>query len=180
MLSQSTAVPAAMSAAISLMAAVTLTGKSKRTLWRRLGDGTLPRAADDAQGRTLVPLSAIAAEACLPLSAADWSLVLAADGGDAQAQLELAHVFLAAGQEAGALYWLEAAARQQQPDAMQCLARLIIEGRCTRTDPQDGMVWLARSAALGHAIARAQMDSLQAAAGISGAGYGWAPARSAA
>jgi len=179
-LSQPSVASAALTAAVSLMAAVTLTGKSKRTLWRRLGDGSLPRAADDAQGRTLVPLAAVAAEACLPLAAGDWPLVLAADAGDAQAQLELAHVFLAAGQEPGALYWLEAAARQQQPDAMQCLARLIIEGRCARTDPKDGMVWLARSAALGHAIARAQMDSLQAAAGIAYAGNGGVPARSAA
>lgn len=150
--------------AISLMAAVTLTGKSKRTLWRRLSDGSLARAPDDSHGRTMLPLQAVAAEACLPLSDEDWKLVQAADAGSAVAQNELAYRFLAAGQDAAAWYWFEQAAKRQHPDSMHWLASLAIAGRGHAPDEQAGMVWLARAAAAGHAIAQQQMAGIRPSA----------------
>ena len=146
---------------ISLMAAVTLTGKSKRTLWRRLADGSLPRAPDDSHGRTMLSLPPVAAESCLPLSSADWKLVLAADAGSATAQNELGHRFLVAAEYGGAWYWFEQAAKRRHADSMQWLAWLALAGRGGTADEKTAMVWLARAAATGHVIAQAQMAGLK-------------------
>ncbi len=148
---------------ISLMAAVTLTGKSKRTLWRRLADGSLPRAPDDSHGRTMLVLQSVAAETCLPLSGADWKLVLAADAGSATAQNELGHRFLAAADHGGAWYWFEQAAKRRHADSMQWLAWLALAGCSGAPDEKAALVWLARAAAAGHVIAQAQMVGLKPA-----------------
>jgi TPR repeat protein len=146
---------------ISLMAAVTLIGKSRRTLWRRLADGSLPRAPDDSHGRTMLPLQSVAAESCLPLAGADWKLVQAADAGSASAQNELGHRFLAAAEFGGARYWFEQAAKRRHADSMQWLAWLSLAGRDGAPDEQAAMVWLSRAAAAGHVIAQEQMAGLR-------------------
>lgn len=146
---------------ISLMAAVTLTGKSKRTLWRRLSDGTLTRAPDDTHGRTMVLLAAVQGEAGFHLEEHDWYTLLAADGGSASAQLDMGYLFMAADQIPSAVYWLEQAARQQQPDAMLWLARLALEDDAESQNEEKAWVWLTKAAAQGHPIARAQLHQLK-------------------
>ena len=147
---------------ISLVASVTLTGKSKRTLWRRVADGSLPRAPDDAQGRARVLWRAVAAEACLPLTEAEGVRLRAADAGDADAQAEVAQWFLAAGRPEAAVYWLEQAARQRHADAMHWLAHCCFGGHGLPRNDAQGLVWLGRAASLGHAIAETQLAGLRA------------------
>lgn len=148
---------------ISLMAAATVTGKSKRTLWRRVADGLLPRLNDDDSGRTLVALAPLVGEACLPMCSADWELLCHADAGEVEAQVDIGLLFWEAGRVDGAFYWMGLAAKQQHPDAMHWLAYCCFTGQGCAKDEQQGMVWLSRSAAKGHPIAMAQMAALRPA-----------------
>jgi hypothetical protein len=146
---------------ISLQAAVTLTDKSRRTLWRRVSDGSLQRGPGDGQGRTMVWLDEVLADACLPFTPEDLALVRAADAGDAQAQSEVGLLFLEAGHHTSALYWLDLAVRQKHADALHWLARCHIGGWGCPPDENLGLMWLARAAALGHAVSTAQMAALK-------------------
>lgn len=148
-------------AALSLQAAACVTGISKRTLWRRLGNGQLPRGPDDAHGRATVWATALHNALQAPLQTADWPQVLAADAGDASAQMALALAYLTQSQWVSAHYWLEQAARQHHADAMHWLATLAFEGRLGPANPTAGLLWLAKAAQAGHAIAQAQMAGLR-------------------
>lgn len=150
-----------MNSSLSLLAAASVTGKSKRTLWRRLADGSLQRAPDDAHGRTMLSTAQIATEVCLPLTTVDWACLQAADEGDPTAQCDMAVRLLSAGHEPNAQYWLEQAARQKHPEAMHWLAYCHLTGLGRAPDQNAGMVWLARAAAAGHVIAMRQMAGLQ-------------------
>jgi uncharacterized protein len=151
---------------ISLNAATALTQRSKRTLWRRLEDGTLARGPDDAQGRTMVDLHALLPFMVAPLNENDLRGIQTADAGDALAQTDAAVLFLQAGRPLAALYWLELAAKQDQAEAMYWLGRLHFDETLSASGvPQDfnvGMIWLAKAAAQRHCIATAQMQALRA------------------
>jgi hypothetical protein len=146
---------------VSLQAAESLTGLSRRTLWRRVADGTLPRLPADAHGRTMLPLAAVANHCTLPATPDLWPLVLAADAGQPDAQCELALRLLEQHKAAAAQHWLEQAARQRHPEATHWLALCTLQGQGRPADEAQGMVWLARAAALGHAVAQAQMARLR-------------------
>jgi len=68
---------------------------------------------------------------------------------------------LAARRFEGARYWLELAARQDYPNAMQTLGRCYLAGDCVPKDENLGLMWIAKAAATGHAIAQAQMQALR-------------------
>lgn len=157
-------------ASISLQAAAALTGRSRRTLWRRVEDGSLPRGENDARGRTMVRLDALGADLRLPADDATVAEIRRADGGDAAAQNELAMRLLAADAPDAAIYWLELAAEQQHADAMHWLARCRFGGAGVARDAPLGLMWLAKSAALGHRISSEQVQRLIASGVSTGLG----------
>ena len=148
---------------ISLAAAVTLTERSERTLWRWIADGTIMRAPDNVAGKTLIDLDSIKPYISIPLEPEDLDIVISADacgGGNVEAQNELALLFLANGKPKSAIYWLELAAGQGFADAMYWLGRCHIDGNGLPKNVDMGIMWLSKAAAHGHVISRCQMDAL--------------------
>lgn len=149
----------AMPQAISLEAAIAITQLSKRTLWRRVSDGAI-RKISDAGARTLLALEDIEPLIVARLPPEELEILLKADAGDAEAQDDIGQMFLAAGKPAAALYWLEQSAGQDYPNAMQRLSRCYFAGDGVPKDEYLAIMWLAKAAAHGHAIAQAQMHAL--------------------
>ena len=146
---------------VSLSTATILTGLSKRTLWRRIGSGELPRG--DSGGKAMIDIAAIADSFMVP---AEIELVLQADRGIPEACNDLALLFLDAKRDTEAVYWLRKAAAVDHPDAMHWLGRCFVEGRGVPKDADLGTMWLARSAAHGHAISKAQMAAMRSKLGV--------------
>jgi hypothetical protein len=151
---------------ISLYAAETLTGRSRRTLWRKVADGTLPRGPDDAQGRATVPWLALSPWLKLPPGEPTQALVLTADAGVASAQAELGEALLQAGAAGGAVYWFQLAAKQGAGDAMHWLAMCHLRGEGCEASLPQGMVWLAKAAGAGHRIAQSQLEGWRETGGL--------------
>jgi TPR repeat protein len=144
---------------------MTLTGRSKRTLWRFIENGSVIRGDDTVDGKATIDLDSIRPYCLMQIDPQDFALIERADcggGGDAEAQNELALLFLANDQPASALYWLELAAHQGHADAMHWLGRCYIEGNGLPKNAELGIMWLSKAAAHGHVIARYQMDCLYA------------------
>ena len=139
---------------ISLNTACALTGISKRTLWRRIADGSLPACKSCTSDKTLVSLAVVRQWAQLPLADEDLALVLAADHGEAEAQCDLGLLFLAAERPAEAVDWLERAARHYYPEAMYWLGRCLVAGLGVAPDEAAGLAWLRKAADHGHTLAR--------------------------
>lgn len=145
---------------ISMDAALAITDLSKRTLWRRLAAGKLTKLESDARGRTMVRVADVAPLIGIPMDAEALAVLVKADAGDAEAQDDIGHFFLAAGRQAAARHWLERAAHQENPNAMQCLGRCYLDGNIVARDENLAIMWIAKAAAHGHVIARAQMQAL--------------------
>jgi len=148
---------------ISLAAAITLTNWSKRTLWRRIADGTLTRADDDVitdENKAKIHLDAIKAHICVPLALEDFDLIKNADTGDAKAQTDLALIFLSHQKPENAIYWLELAAKRDDANAMYLLGRCYTDGNGTPKNEDLGIMWIAKAASHGHLISQAQMQAL--------------------
>lgn len=79
--------------AISLEAAVALTGRSRRTWWRRIEEGAVAKLAPDARGRALLVFDEVRPAIGLALDDEDMAAILRADGGDAQAQAQVGALF---------------------------------------------------------------------------------------
>lgn len=79
--------------AISLEAAVALTGRSRRTWWRRIEEGAVAKLAPDARGRALLVFDEVRPAIGLSLDDEDVAAILRADGGDAQAQAQVGALF---------------------------------------------------------------------------------------
>jgi len=150
---------------ISLDTAIQVTGISKRTLWRRVTDGQITRLDTDERGRAMVAFEEIVPLINLPLAPDDYELLVLADAGEADAQSDLAQLFLDLDLTDLAVFWLSQAVEQQHPDAMQIMAELYIKGRGVDKDKNTGLMWLAKAAAHGHAIAQRQMAALVPSAG---------------
>ncbi len=108
----------------------------------------------------MVDLEAIKPHACIPLEEDDGALIHDADMGNAEAQNDLALLFLANNKPRAAIYWLELATKQEYPDAMHWLGRCHIDGNGVLQDQNLGMMWVAKAAAHGHAISQAQMQAM--------------------
>ncbi len=143
---------------ISIAASVVVAERSRRTLWRRIADGTMTRLADDAKGRAMLSLAEVAPLICVPLDQSDLDFLVQADAGNADAQNDIGQLFSNAGKPTIALYWLEQAARQGHADAMQWLGRCYIGGEGVPKNKNIGLMWIAKAAAHGHVIAQAQMQ----------------------
>lgn len=172
--------------AVSQNTAAALTGRSVRTWQRRVEQGLVERLGD---GKTLVPFAALAPELTVALGAEDLPLLVRADQGEAEAQADMGALLaqtalsVSAGvalqgpagaqdaarspQGAAAVYFLQAAADQGHAEAMHWLALLHAAGLAYGSNGHEGdggqalaLMWLARAAAHGHAIAREQLAGL--------------------
>ncbi|MBS0402371.1 MAG: sel1 repeat family protein, partial [Proteobacteria bacterium] len=108
-------------------------------------------------------------------SDADLAVLLQADAGDAQAQADIGALLQVHGGREAALYWLQAAAEQGSAEAMQWLGTAHA-ARGTEQDQQMAVMWIAKAAALGHPIARRQLDGLLQGAAVGPADGGAQPA----
>jgi hypothetical protein len=145
---------------ISLDAAAVITDRSKRTWRRRIDDGLAAKLDSDSNGRTMVPLSEVTPLIQIRLQPEDLDILAAADAGNAEAQADIGQLFLAAHKHAAAIYWLEQAAKQDHPDAMQNLGRCHLSGDGVPKDENLAIMWIAKAAARGHVIAQAQIQAL--------------------
>lgn len=147
---------------ISIASAITLTEWSESTFRRRIADGSLKREFESGPGgRAMVGLEAIRPHICIQLEDDDMPLIKDADGGNAEAQNDLALLFLANKKPRGAIYWLELAAKQEYPDAMHWLGRCHLDGNGILQDDNLGMMWMAKAAARGHIVSQAQMQAMR-------------------
>lgn len=145
---------------ISLQSAVTLTDLSERTLRRRLAEGQIVKRNSEESHKTLIALTEITNDFCLPFEANQLELIQRADQGDARAQHELALFFLENNKTKSALYWLELAIKQNVEDAMYLKGCCYLNGNGLPKDPNLAIMWIAKAAASGHQIALAQMQSI--------------------
>ena len=170
---------------ISLHTAAILTGRSVRTWQRRIEEGLVPRLGSGV--RALVPFEAVQqsmegvpGEAANAWSAQDVQTLVRADQGEALAQAQMGSQFAllalrgaapatppAPGHDAGRIahYFLERAAEQAQADAMHWLGLLYAAGLGPAGDADANnnamaLMWIAKAAAHGHAIARQQLAAL--------------------
>jgi TPR repeat protein len=147
---------------VSLQAATTLTEWSARTIRRRLADGSLKCAADnDDHYKTMISFESIKHDICIALDPDDIELITSADAGDAQAQNDLAVLFLEKNKAKSAVYWLELAAKQNLADAMHLLGCCYLEGNGLPKDDNLAIMWIAKAASLTHPIALAQIQSIR-------------------
>lgn len=146
---------------ISLQAAMSLTQWSERTIRRRVADGSLSCVTDArVTNKTLICFESIKPDVCLSLSDEDIELLKSADAGSAQAQTELALLFLENSKEKSAVYWLELAAKQNFPDALHWLGKCYLRGEGFAKDENLAVMWIAKAASLGHAVAKLQIEAL--------------------
>ncbi|UFH51079.1 hypothetical protein [Pseudomonas sp. KNUC1026] len=145
-----------MEAGISLELAELLSGHSQRTWWRRLARGQARRLpGTDARGRTRLSLQSLWPWLALSDEPLEAALLLAADQGQAQAQVEVGQWLLLAGRTPAARALWEAAAAQGHGAAMQLLAM-----HYARLQPCRAVMWLARAAEAGDPIGQAQLCAL--------------------
>jgi hypothetical protein len=137
-----------------------LTGMSKRTLWRRISAGELRKSEHD-EGKTRFCVADVLALLDIRCDEEMRALLLQADQGAAEAQTDLAQCLFSTGQPGVAVRWLQRAAQQDYPDAMQCLGRCYAEGHGVGRDENLAVMWIAKAAAAGHALALAQMGKLK-------------------
>ena len=102
----------------------------------------------------------VSSQICIPMTPEDLAFVLRADEGDAEAQTDIGQLFSIAGKYEAALYWLEQAAQQGNPDAMQWLGRCHLNGEGVPKDDNLGIMWIAKAASHGHVIAKSQMNAM--------------------
>lgn len=132
---------------ISVTTAAALAGVDRRTIRRWLGDG----------GISLPELLKLAD---LRLDESETEAVLLADAGDVEGCADLALILSMRGHHARAIEFIQRAAKEGHPDAMHWLARAYIEGQGVERDENLGLMWLAKSASLGHPISAAQTAAL--------------------
>lgn len=150
-----------MSKFISLATAITLTGWSERTFWRRFADGSILRnIGSETSGKSMVHLDSILPHLCMPMDSGDLLLVIDADNGQSDAQADLALLFLSNGKYKESVHWLQLAVKHGHASAMHCLGRAYIDGNGVPKDENIGLMWIAKAAANGHVISQAQIQGL--------------------
>ena len=147
--------------AISIDAVIVITEKSRRTWWRRISEGTVRRVADDGRRRAKLSWDDVLPHICIPMTPEDLAFVLRADAGDAEAQNDIGQLFSIAGKYKAALYWLQQAAQQEHPDAMQWLGRCYLSGEGVPQNDNLGIMWIAKAASYGHVIAQSQINAMR-------------------
>lgn len=145
---------------ISIATAITLTGWSKRTLWRRISDGTLTRenGTVSEENKAKIHLDTIKLHLCIPLDPEDFDLIESADAGETEAQTDLALLFMVNKKPANAIYWLELAVKRNNANAMYLLGRCYTDGIGIGKNENLGIMWIAKAASNGHIMAKGQMQ----------------------
>lgn len=147
---------------ISLNTAASITGLTKRTLWRHIEKGSLSVVTAQTPGdQTRVYVSQVLPLSRLALGPEDDALIVAADQGDCEAQCDLGLLLLNANRPLNAVYWLNLAAKQQSPNAMCYLGRCYLACEGIPPDQKAGLMWIGQAAANGHLVAQALMLFLQ-------------------
>ena len=146
---------------LSLDATVSMTNLSRRTWWRRLSDGLITRADDDSRGRAMLYWIDVEPRIVVPLSEEDHTVLSKADAGNVDCQNDVGQLLAGVKHYDGALYWLRQAAEQDHPDAMQYLGRMYAAGEGVGRDEYLSLMWIAKAAAFGHAIAVEQIGFLR-------------------
>lgn len=154
--------PVSRADSISLEAAIAMTGISKRTLWRRVSDGSIAKHQEDARGRAMLAFAQIASLMDLALPDKDLHLIVRADSGDASAQADAGAMFFIAGRFGAAVYWLDLAAAQGNADAMQWLGNCHASGLGVPKNESLAIMWVAKAASLGHPVASRQIQGMRA------------------
>jgi hypothetical protein len=144
---------------LSMAAASSLCGWSERTLWRKLAAGHVRRHRASRM-RAGIAWSSLLPYLQFSLDAETLALLKQADAGCALSQAELALQLIRVRQSACALYWLRLAAEAGQSDAMYWMGRAQLCGEGVAIDRNLGLMWMARSAAAGHAISDAILTAL--------------------
>lgn len=144
---------------ISIDTVSIITERSKRTWQRRLASG-VDRVLEDFRGRSMLRMEDIHPFICASLSEDDISVLIQADRGSASSQCDIGQVFDLLGKHEIAIYWWLQAAEQGDAEAMQCLGSAYAAGRGVSADENLALMWVARAAAQGHSIARAQINGL--------------------
>ena len=175
---------------ISQHTAAILTGRSVRTWQRRIEEGLVPRLGDGVRAlvpfeAVQQSMEGVPGEAANAWSAQDVQTLVRADQGEALAQAQMGSQFAllalrgaatatppVPGHDAGRIahYFLERAAEQAQADAMHWLGLLYAAGLGPAGDASAAdadtsnnamaLMWIAKAAAHGHAIARQQLAAL--------------------
>lgn len=147
---------------VSIATATTLLGCSESTLRRRIADGSVIRKLEAGpNGRLMIDLDSIRPQLPANLTDDDIDLFKTADAGDAVAQTDLALYFLSKNNSKNAIYWLEAAAKQDYANAMHYLGHCYIEGKGVAKDENLGLMWLSKAAVCGHLISQEQMQAIR-------------------
>jgi TPR repeat protein len=107
-----------------------------------------------------VALEALADDIGVELTDEALGLIQLADKGQAEAQTDIAILFMESGLSGKAVYWLRAAAEQGYGDAMHLLGKCYLSGQGVDRDEREGLSWIRRAATGGHLIACAQMQAL--------------------
>ena len=108
----------------------------------------------------MLSIADLAPMLCVPIDSEDYELLADADAGNADAQNDLAQLFLDANRPDIALHWMRLAVDQEHADAIHNLAMLYIKGIGLERDRTKGLMWLAKAASLGHSIAKQQIDTI--------------------
>lgn len=140
---------------ITLSTAASLTGLSKRTLWRRIADGQIHAQGNADQGEhTRIPFEEILPLSRISLEADDQTLIMLADMGEAEAQCDLALLFLTQKHPGEAVHWLTLSAKQHYPEAIHQLGRCYLSGDGIEANDTQGIELITRAAALGHTTSK--------------------------
>jgi TPR repeat protein len=109
----------------------------------------------------MVDLDSVKPHICIPLDEGDIALIKSADAGDAEAQTDLALLFLAANKFKSAIFWLELAIKKDYANAMYYLSRCYIDGNGVAQDENMGLMWLSKAAVYGSVIAQGLMQAVR-------------------
>lgn len=163
---------------VTLNTAEALGGMSRRTLWRRIADGSVRTAPNSVGSQTRVVLSdvLVVAGAGLPMACYPW--LEAAEAGEVDAQCEVALAFLEGGDVKRALYWLRKASDQSCAEALYWRGRLRLGGLDGGKVPdeegmisdvpadREGELWIWQASLKKHAAAAAALDFLRSNEGV--------------
>ena len=148
------------STTLSLTTTTAITNRSERTWWRRIEQGSIQRGSMGSGKQTRLLLSDVLPEISISVTSDDIEFILLADAGNADAQNDVGQMFSIAGKPEAAFYWLQQAANQGNPDAMQWLGQCYARGEGVPMNENLSIMWLTKAAALGHVIAKTQMDEI--------------------
>lgn len=140
---------------ICLSTAMAITGLSKRTLWRRIGEGRIATDNKPAPGeKTLVDLKDVLKCASLELNPEEYAIVSDADQGDREAQCNLGLLLMKAGRQDNAIHWLALSAKQLHPIAMCYLGKYHFTDQGVERSDISSLIWLIQLADAGNLIAK--------------------------